>query len=123
MHTYVTNIRPRVMATMHMRTNAVLLLPNINIDIAIPSIGICPSLPSSVEAPLLAGIIPSVVLLLSHIITVVVAVLVTRYCCNSSSQKSSPPNHNDVYEQVEGSDVYKDIPMSTNPAYGPVVQK
>ena len=115
---YVTNIRPRVMATMHMHTNAVLLLPNINIDIVIPSIGIFPSLPSTVEAPLLAGIIPSVVLLLSHIITVV-----TRYYCNSSSQKSFPPKHDDVYEQVEGSDAYKDIPMNTSPAYGPVVQK
>ena len=115
---YVTNIRQRVMATMH--TNVVLML--LNIDIAISFIGICPSLPSTVEAPLLAGIIPSVVLLLSNIISVVVAVLVTRYCCNTS-QKSSPPKHDDVYEQVEGSDVYKDIPMSTNPAYGPVVQK
>ena len=77
------------MATMH--TNVVLMLPNINIDTVIPVIiGKCPSLPSTVEAPLLAGIIPSVVLLLSNIIAVVVAVLVTRYCCNSSSQKSSP---------------------------------
>ena len=106
---YVTNIHPRDMATMH--TNAVLLLPNINIDIVIAFIGICPSLPSTVEAPLLAGIIPSVVLLLSNIISVVVAVLVTRYCCNSSSQKSSPPKHNDVYEQVEGLNSYKDIPI------------
>ena len=117
----MTNTCPRVMANMH--TNVLLMSPNINIDIAIPSIGIFPSTPSSVEAPLLAGIIPSVVLLLSNIITAVVAVLVTRYCCNSSSQKSSPPKHDDVYEQVEGSDAHKDIPMSTNPAYGPVVQK
>ena len=109
------------MATMH--TNVVLMLPNMDIDIAIAFIGICPSLPSSAEAPLLAGIIPSVVLLLSNIISVVVTVLVTRYCCNSSSQKSSPPKQDDVYEQVEGSDAHKDIPMTTNPAYGPVVQK
>ena len=109
------------MATMH--TNVVLMLPNINIDIAIPFIGTCPSLPSTVEAPLLAGIIPSVVLLFSDIISVVVAVLVTRYCCNSSSQKSSPSKNNEVYEQVEGSDAHKDIPMTTSPAYGPVVQK
>ena len=109
------------MATMH--TNAVLMSPNINIDIVIPFIGIFPSLPSTVEAPLLAGIIPSVVLLLSNIISVVVAVLVTRYCCNTSSQKSSPPKHDDVYEHVEGSDAYKDIPMTTSPAYGPVVKK
>ena len=107
------------MSTIH--TNVVLMSPN-NIDIVIPIIiGIYPSLPSTVEAPLLAGIIPSVVLLLSNIISVVVAVLVTRYCCNSSSQKSSPPRHDDVYDQVEGSDAYKDISMSTNPAYGPVV--
>ena len=109
------------MATMH--TNVVLMSPNINIDIAIAFIGTCPSLPSTVEAPLLAGIIPSVVLLLSNIISVVVAVLVTRYCCNSSSQKSSPPKHDDVYEQVVGSDAHKDISMTTSPAYGPVVQK
>ena len=106
-----------------MHTNVVLMSPNINIDIDISVIGIFPSLPSTVEAPLLAGIIPSVVLLLSNIISVVVAVLVTRYCCNSSSQKSSPPKHDDVYEQVEESDAYKDISMTTNPAYGPVVQK
>ena len=99
------------------------MLPNINNNIAISCIGICPSLPSTVEAPLLAGIIPSVVLLLFNIITVVVTVLVTRYCCNSSSQKSSPSKQDDVYEQVEESNVYKDIPMSTNPAYGPVIQK
>ena len=112
------------MATMAMHTNVIFtIVPNINIDIVIPIIGLCPYLPSTVEAPLLAGIIPSVVLLFSHIITVVVAVLVTRYCCNSSSQKSSPPKHGDVYEQVEGSDAYKDIPMTTSPAYGPVVQK
>ena len=117
----MTNIHPRVMATMH--TNVVLMSQNINNNIVIPFIGICPSLPSTVEAPLLAGIIPSVVLLLSHIISVVVAVLVTRYFCNSSSQKSSPPKHDDVYEQVEGSNAYKDIPMSTNPAYGQVIQK
>ena len=119
---YVTNICMRVMSTMH--TNVVLMSPNINIDIVIPIIiGIFPSLPSTVEAPLLAGIIPSVALLLSNIISVVVAVLVTRYCCNSSSQKSFPPKHNDVYEQVEGSDAHKDIPMTTSPAYGPVIQK
>ena len=75
------------------------------------------------EALLLTGIIPSVVLLLSHIITVVVAVLVTRYCCNSSSQKSSPPEGEEVHEQVEKPAAYEDIPMSTNPAYVPVVQK
>ena len=96
---------------------------HINIDIVIPFIGIFPSLPSTVEAPLLAGIIPSVALLLSNIISVVVAVLVTRYCYNSSSQKSFPPKHDDVYEQVEGSDAQKDIPMTTSPAYGPVIQK
>ena len=117
----MTNIHPRVMATMH--TNVVLMSPNIIIDIVIPYIGTCPSLPSTVEAPLLAGIIPSVVLLFSNIISVVVAVLVTRYCCNTSSQKSSPPKHDDVYEQVGGSDAYKDVEMTTSPAYGPVVQK
>ena len=118
----MTNIRPRVMVTMH--TNVVLMSPNINnYIIVIPFIGICPSLPSTVEAPLLAGIIPSVVLLLFNVITVVVAVLVTRYCCNNSSQKSSPPKHDEVYEQVEELNAYKDIPMFTNPAYGPVIQK
>ena len=108
------------MATMH--TNVVYIHVTKH-HFVIAFIGICPSLPSTVEAPLLAGIIPSVVLLFSHIIAVVVAVLVTRYCCNSSSPKSSPPKHDDVYEQVEGSNAHKDIPMSTNPAYGPVVQK
>ena len=99
------------------------MFQNIKINVVFPLIGICPSLSSSVEVPLLAGIIPSVVLLLSNIITLVVAVLVTRYCCNSLSRKSSPSKHDDVYEQVEESNAYKDIPMSTNPAYGPVIQK
>ena len=99
-----------------MHTNVVLMSPNINIDVVIPFIDICQSLPSNVEALLLSGIIPTVALLLSNIISVVVAVLVTRYCCNSSSQKSSPSKHDDVYEQVEGSDAHKDIPMTTSPA-------
>ena len=115
------------MATMH--TNVLLgtsvTRNNINIDIVhvFPYIGI--SLSSTVKEPLLAGIIPSVVLLLSNIISVMVAVLVTRYCCNSSSQRSSPPKKvlDDVYEQVEGSNVDADILISTNPAYGPVIQK
>ena len=79
---------------------------------------------ASVEVQLfLSGIVPSLVLLLSNIISVVVAVLVTRCCCNSSSKKSSASKDEEVYEQVERPSAYEDIPMSTNPAYGPVIQK
>ena len=71
-------------------------------------------------APLLAGIIPTVVLLLANVITGVVAVLITRHCYKKTSQKSSPSKGEDVYEQVEGPKTYEDIVMTDSPAYGPV---
>ena len=92
------------------------MLYTYNMNFVPPFIGI------SLEALLLAGIIPSVVLLHSNIISVVVAVLVTRFCCTISSKKSSPSKGEEVYEQVEKPSTYEDIPMSTNPAYCPVIQ-
>ena len=74
----------------------------------------------AVEVPLLAGIIPTVVLLLADVISVVVAVLITRHCYKKTSQKSSPSKGEDVYEQVETPKTYEDIAMTDNPAYGPV---
>ena len=73
-------------------------------------------------APLLAGIIPTVVLILASIISVVVAVLITRYYYMKTShdQKSCLPKGEDVYEQVEGPKTYEDIAMTDSPAYGPV---
>ena len=75
---------------------------------------------TSQSAPLLAGIIPTFVLLLVNIITVVVAVLITRHCYKKTSQKSSPSKGEDVYDQVEGPKTYEDIVMTDSPAYGPV---
>ena len=75
---------------------------------------------TSQSALLLAGIIPTVVLLLVNIISVVVVFLVTRHCYKKTSQKSSPSKGEDVYEQVEGPKTYEDIVMTDSPAYGPV---
>ena len=74
----------------------------------------------AVEAPFLAGIIPTVVLLLANVVTGVVAVLVTRHCYKKTSQKSSPSKGEDVYDQEEGPKTYEDIVMTDSPAYGPV---
>ena len=71
-------------------------------------------------ALLLAGIIPTVVLLLANVVTGVVAVLITRHCYKKSSRKSSPSRGEDVDDQVEGPKTYEDIVMTDNPAYGPV---
>ena len=75
-------------------------------------------------ASLLAGIIPTAVLLLANVVTGVVAVLITRHCYKKTSQKSPPSKGEDVYEHVskEGPKTYedKDIVMTDNPAYGPV---
>ena len=87
-------------------------------------IGVCPKCRSqtspAVEAPLLAGIIPTVVLLLANVVTGVVVFLITRHCYKKTSQKSSPSKGEDVYEQVEGPKTYEDIVMTDSPAYGPV---
>ena len=79
----------------------------------------CPTCTSQ-PALLLAGIIPTVVLLLADVISVVVAVLITRHCYKKTSQKNSPSKGEDVYEQVEGPKTYEDIAMTDSPAYGPV---
>ena len=88
------------------------------------AVGVCPkctSQPSSVvETSLLAGIIPTVVLLLANVITGVVVFLITRHCYKKTSQKSSPSKGEDVYDQVEGPKTYEDIVMTDSPAYGPV---
>ena len=80
------------------------------------------SCPTCTSQPvlLLAGIVPTVLLLLADIISVVVAVLITRHCYKKTSQKSSPSKGEDVYEQVEGPKTYEDIVMTDSPAYGPV---
>ena len=51
---------------------------------------------------LLAGIIPTVGLLLAQVATGVVVFLVTRHCYKKTSQKSSPSKEEHIYEQVEG---------------------
>ena len=79
----------------------------------------CPTCTSQ-PALLLAGIVPTVVLLLANVVTGVVAVLITRHCYKKTSQKSSPSKGEDVYEQVEGPKTYEDIAMTDSPAYGPV---
>ena len=88
------------------------------------TVGICPKCTlqtsSAVEAPLLAGIVPTVVLLLANVVTGVVAVLITRHCYKKTSQKSCPLKGEDVYDQVEGPKTYEDIAMTDSPAYGPV---
>ena len=73
-----------------------------------------------VEALLLAGIIPTVVLLLANVVTALLVFLVTRHCYKKTSQKSSPSKGEDVYDQVEGPKTYEDIVMTDSPAYGPV---
>ena len=74
------------------------------------------------EAPLLAGIIPTVVLLLANVLTGVIVFLMTRHCYKKTSQRSSPSKGEDVYEQVsqERPKTYEDIVMTDSPAYGPV---
>ena len=88
------------------------------------TVGICPKCTlqtsSAVEAPLLAGIVPIVVLLLANVVSVVIAVLITRHCYKKTSQKSSPSKGEDVYDQVGGPKTYEDIVMTDSPAYGPV---
>ena len=87
-------------------------------------VGICPKcalqLSPAVETPLLAGIIPTliVLLLLANAISVVVVFLITRHCYKKTSQKSSPSKGEDVYDQVEGPKTYEDIVMTDSPAYG-----
>ena len=69
--------------------------------------------------PLLAGLIPTVMLLLANVVTGVVVFLITRHCYKKTSQKSSSKDE-DVYEQVEGPKTYEDIVLTDSPAYGPM---
>ena len=81
---------------------------------------VCTNEPTSLLLTILAGVIPSAVLIVVNIISVVVAILTTRHCCNGASQKSSPSKRGDVYDQVERPKTNEDIIMTDSPAYGPV---
>ena len=67
----------------------------------------------------LVGVIPGAVILLFSMISVVIAVLVLKHCYKNTSLKIShqQPIH-DVYDQVDISKTYDEIPVTTNPAYG-----
>ena len=78
------------------------------------------SMGNSATTCILAGVIPSVVLMLTNIIGVVVAVLITRHCLRNTTQKNSTSNKESTYEQVEGTKPYSNIAMNENPAYGPL---
>ena len=65
-------------------------------------------------APLLAGIVPTVVLLLANVLTGVGVFLITRHCYKKTSQKSSSKG------KTSEPDTYEDIVMTDSPAYGPV---
>ena len=80
----------------------------------------CTSEPASILPTILAGVIPSAVLLLSNITSVVVAVFIARCCCNGTFQKCSPSKREDVRGHGEGPRTYEDITMTTSPAYDPV---
>ena len=86
-------------------------------------VGLCAvrtSEPTSIVVPVLAGTIPSTVLIILNIITGIGVFLITRHCYKKTSLKSSPSKGEDVYEKMEKQKTYEDIVMTDSPAYGPV---
>ena len=71
-------------------------------------------------APLLAGIIPTVVL--ANVVTGVFVFLITRHCYKKTSRENSPSKDEDAHDQVsmEGPKTSEDIEMTDNPAYSQV---
>ena len=74
----------------------------------------------SIVIPVVAGIIPSTILIVVNIISIVVVFFITRHCYKHTSQKGSPLKSGGLSERVKGPNTYEDIPMTNSPAYGPV---